>query len=109
MTARHRSTATAGGPADQPEDDEEGSMIIWGWRALTKTVSRGNFFCPDCGQQQAYSRRLVRRFFTLYFIPLFPTKTLGEYIECDVCKNAYKDKVLEYNPLGKPERMADVA
>jgi hypothetical protein len=108
MTARYQ-TETAGRPAVRPEDDKEGGMIIWGWRALTKTVARGNFFCPDCVREQAYSRRRVRQFFTLYFIPIFPMKTLGEYIECDVCKNAYKDKVLEYNPLGKPERTADAA
>jgi len=54
-------------------------MIIWGRRALTSTVFRGTSYCPECSQQRAYSRRRMRRFFTLYFIPLFPTKTLGEY------------------------------
>jgi len=84
-------------------------MIIWGWRTLTSTVFRGSFFCPECAQQRAYSRRRMRRFFTLYFIPLFPTKTLGEYIECDACKSAYKDKILDNQTAHAPERAADVA
>jgi len=84
-------------------------MIIWGWRTLTSTVFRGTFFCPDCAQQRPYSRRRMRRFFTLYFIPLFPTKTLGEYIECDACTSTYKETVLEYQPSREAVRTADVA
>jgi zinc-ribbon family len=73
-------------------------MIIWGSRSVTSTVNRGRFFCPSCRQQQAYSHRRMKRFFTLYFIPLIPMNTLGEYIECDACKDTYKEAVLSYDP-----------
>jgi uncharacterized tellurite resistance protein B-like protein len=70
-------------------------MIFFGTRGLTLTGSSGNFLCPNCGKDQHYKRRRVRRFFTLYFVPIIPLDLLGEYIECTVCKNTYNDKVLE--------------
>ena len=38
----------------------------------------------------------VARYFTLFFIPLFRLKTLGEYIECQACRTAFDLKVLDY-------------
>lgn len=61
-------------------------MIIWGWRSVTSTASRGEFYCPQCQGYMAYAEKSVRRFFTLYFIPLIPLNSLGEYIECESCK-----------------------
>src|SRR5262245_38670515 len=98
-----RRPATAGSSA------RGGAMIIWGWRRLTSTVFRGTFYCPECSPQRAYSRRRMRPFCTLYYIPLFPTTTLGKYIECDACKSAYKDKILDYQQAATPDRATDVA
>jgi uncharacterized tellurite resistance protein B-like protein len=70
-------------------------MIFFGTRGLTLTGDSGDFFCPNCGSERPYKRRKVRRFFTLYFVPLIPLDLLGEYIECLTCKNTYNDKVLE--------------
>jgi uncharacterized tellurite resistance protein B-like protein len=72
-----------------------GIMIFYGTRGITLTGNSGNFICPNCVGEQPYSRRKVRRFFTLYFIPLIPLDLVGEYIECKSCKNTYNDKVLE--------------
>ncbi len=33
--------------------------------------------------------------FTLYFIPLFETKNLGEFVKCQVCKSGFDPKILE--------------
>jgi len=79
-------------------------VIIWGSRAVTSTLTEGTFFCPHCRSQQTYRKQRVRRFFTLYFIPLFPMATLGEYVECGVCKNTYKDAVLDYDPEAERRR-----
>ena len=73
-------------------------MIIFGSRGITTTPDRGEFHCPSCGAQQQYARRRVRRFFTLYFIPVIPLDMLGEYIECGNCKGTYKAEVLDYRP-----------
>ena len=70
-------------------------MIIFGTRGLTMTGNSGNFLCPTCRKEQPYKQRKVRRFATLYWIPLIPLDLLGEYIECQTCQNTYNDKVLE--------------
>lgn len=58
---------------------------------------KGNFDCPDCGQAP-YAHKRVRRFFTLYFIPVIPLDVLGEYVECSSCKGTYKPDVLSFDP-----------
>ena len=53
------------------------------------------FFCPQCGPGSTFKWRRIRRFFTLYFIPLIPLDKLGEYIECQGCNGTYDIQVLE--------------
>jgi hypothetical protein len=82
------------------------AMIIWGSRALTSTQATGSFACPECKVQIGYEKKQMRRFFTLYFIPLFPTETLGQWIECTRCHTNYKEAVLQYRlPPTPTERM----
>lgn len=73
-------------------------MIIFGTRGITTTPDRGDFHCPSCNCVQHYELKRVQRFFTLFFIPLIPLDKLGEYAECDGCKNTYKPDVLSYDP-----------
>ncbi|GAA4242816.1 hypothetical protein GCM10022254_77280 [Actinomadura meridiana] len=71
-------------------------MIIFGWRVVFFTLTRGIFHCPDCGVDRDYRRRQGRNFFTLFFIPVIPlTKRGGEIIECDVCHGRWLPGVLE--------------
>lgn len=73
-------------------------MIIFGSRGVTMTQRTGQFHCPSCQSEREYSLKHVRRFFTLYFIPLIPLDKLGEYVECLSCKDTYKPNVLNYRP-----------
>lgn len=73
-------------------------LIIFGTRGVTYSAAQGQFHCPECGVQRPYQHKRVRRFFTLYFIPLIPLDLLGEYIECGSCEGTYKESVLSYNP-----------
>lgn len=73
-------------------------MIIFGWRNVTMTGDKGSFHCPECGAGTRYEQKKVRRFFMLYFIPLIPLQSIGEYVECSGCKNTYKPEVLGYDP-----------
>jgi len=73
-------------------------MIIFGTRGITTTPQRGDFHCPSCASMQNYALKRVRRFFTLYFIPVIPLDKLGEYVECLSCKDTYKPGVLEHDP-----------
>ena len=73
-------------------------FIIFGSQGVTSTRERGQFHCPGCDERRSYAHKRVRRFFTLYFIPLIPLDLLGEYIECNSCKGTYDLVVLEYDP-----------
>jgi hypothetical protein len=69
-------------------------MIIWGSKAKESEIAAGTFFCPNCMADSAYSHMRVSRYFTLYFIPLFSTSTLGEYVRCRSCNVELSDVVL---------------
>jgi tellurite resistance protein len=73
-------------------------LIIFGTRGVTYSAAQGQFHCPECGAQRPYQHKRVRRFFTLYFIPLIPLDLLGEYIECGTCQGTYKESVLSFDP-----------
>jgi hypothetical protein len=81
-------------------------LIIYGTRGVRYKYKQGQFFCPACHAQQAYVHRRVRRFFTLYFIPLIPLTLAGEYIECQRCTGTFKLEVLQLplppGPAGPP-------
>lgn len=69
-------------------------LIIYGTRGVTSTVASGDFHCPGCDQRRPYVHKRVRRFFTLYWIPLIPLDVLGEYVECQHCTDTYRPRVL---------------
>jgi hypothetical protein len=70
-------------------------ILIWGFRARTKTVSTGEFFCSQCGADRSYVLQQIRRWFTLFFVPLFPVgKVLGEQVRCATCGTCFRPEVL---------------
>ena len=73
-------------------------MIIWGSKGRTKTIGKGQFMCPRCQVLRSYKHKKIGKYFTLYFIPLFQTKNLAEYIECDFCLTPFETSVLDYDP-----------
>jgi hypothetical protein len=75
---------------------KEKDMIIWGSKGKSKTIDTGTFYCPNCKSHQLFKHERVSRYFTLYFIPLFETKKLGEYIECQTCLKTFKPEVLQF-------------
>ena len=71
-------------------------MIIFGARGVTYTQAKGTFYCPGCDREGVeYKHQRSRRFVTLYYVPLIPLKSLGEYIECQVCQSTYQLGVLK--------------
>ena len=81
-------------------------LIIFGTRGVTMSVATGKFNCPGCDQTRTYVHNRVRRFFTLYFIPLIPLDVIGEYVECQHCTDTYNPSVLDFDPV-KSERSMD--
>jgi tellurite resistance protein len=78
-------------------------LIIFGTRGVTSELARGDFNCPSCNTRRPYVHKRVRRFFTLYFIPLIPLDTVGEYVECQHCHGTYKPGVLTYDPAASED------
>jgi hypothetical protein len=60
-------------------------IFIWGSKAEERKVAMGTFFCPNCLRSTPFSQRRVSRYFTFFFIPLFPMETLTEYVRCKRC------------------------
>jgi hypothetical protein len=69
-------------------------FILFGWRGVTLSAGKGEFFCPTCRVRRPYVHKKVRRFFTLFFIPIIPLDSLGEYVECAACHGSFKPEVL---------------
>jgi zinc ribbon protein len=69
-------------------------MIIYGHHQRKTDVATGEFDCPQCQTQRTFKHKRVDRYFTLFFIPLFPIGRLGEYVECQTCLRTYRTDVL---------------
>lgn len=70
-------------------------MILIGTMNLTRTVERGNFYCPTCATGQTYRLRARRPWLTLYFIPTVPVGGAEMFVECDQCRQSWDSTVLE--------------
>ena len=72
-------------------------MIIFGTTGIKTTIKEGQFHCPQCHSQKNYRHRKINKFFTLYFIPIIPLGSAGEFVECRSCKGTFVPRVLEYS------------
>jgi hypothetical protein len=80
-------------------------MIIWGSTGREIEIAAGQFHCPQCQAERSYKHLRLARYFTLYFIPLFETQNLGEYVKCQGCQQTFKKEVLSYKPPSEVERI----
>lgn len=70
-------------------------FIVYGTKGVTTELGWGEFACPNCGwARRTFARKAVRRHFTLFFIPLFPTGRAIEFIECQSCGGQFDPGVL---------------
>lgn len=69
-------------------------MIIFGYstrltKARTEDILKNA--CPSCqGNLELHD---LKRWFTLYFIPIFPFSTIETCYKCDKCKQTYKQEI----------------
>lgn len=70
-------------------------MIIWGSKGRETTINVGTFYCPGCRSEATFKHVRMDKYFTLYFIPLFRTSSLGEYVMCAGCRGTYKPEILQ--------------
>jgi hypothetical protein len=70
-------------------------VIVFGFRGRVATLGTGRFYCPRCRGDRSYTRKGVRRWFTLFFVPVFPiSATTGTRVCCDTCGGAFSEEVL---------------
>jgi hypothetical protein len=70
-------------------------LIIFGTRIRARAIASGEFFCQHCGADRNYVLQQLRRWFTLFFLPVLPMgKVLGEQVKCTTCGTAYRPEVL---------------
>ena len=81
-------------------------MLIWGTRGRQMKIGEGSFNCPQCQMERAHTHKRSSLYFTLFFIPIFPIRNLGEYVECDGCAQAFDVRVLEYVPPTEAESLS---
>jgi hypothetical protein len=92
-------------------------LLIFGTKARAKAIGTGQFFCTRCGADRSYVLQQIRRWFTLFFVPLLPIgKVLREQVRCSTCGTAFSPDVLnmptsaEFSEnLGGATRMAAMA
>jgi len=69
-------------------------MIIFGYKTKLTKVEAEEVLknaCPDCkGNLELHD---LKRWFTLYFIPIFPFSTVESYYKCDSCEQTYKQEI----------------
>jgi len=73
-------------------------FIIYGTRGNFSDLSRGEFDCPHCRNHTSYRLREVKRYFTLFFLPIFPTGSGLRFVECDSCGSQFNEAVLKSSP-----------
>ena len=74
-------------------------MIIYGFQSRESTTRTGQFVCPRCQSVQPYHLIMVRRWFSLFFIPVLPLSRLGQYVQCTRCAGTFSDEILsDYSP-----------
>jgi hypothetical protein len=83
-------------------------FILFGTRGITLTQQSGTFQCPQCGPQAPFSQKGIRRFFTLFFVPVIPLNQVAAYVECHRCRGQFDVNVLQWNqnPTAAPMGMA---
>lgn len=72
-------------------------MIIWGSKAKKSAIQSGTFFCPSCRDDCGYTAYKWQKYFTLYFIPLFPTEELSAHVECARCRGEFRPGILKHS------------
>jgi hypothetical protein len=58
-------------------------------------VGGGEFPCPCCKFQRPYSEIESKRWFALYFIPIFPVSYQGRHVQCHACGQSFGQEVIQ--------------
>lgn len=64
-------------------------MIIYGVKTISGIVKSGRFDCPNCRRTESYKLKNYKKYFHVFFIPLFKIEELGDELNCFFCNTVY--------------------
>ncbi|MEO5901666.1 MAG: zinc ribbon domain-containing protein [Ilumatobacteraceae bacterium] len=73
-------------------------IFIFGFRGRwsKRQHETGEFFCPRCGGDRSWVATVLRRWFTLFFIPIFPVgKVVADEVQCTTCQTRFDREALQ--------------
>ena len=70
---------------------QRGFIIFFGWRGVKGSDGSTpvETICPLCREKAVLRGRVIRRWFTLFFVPVFPVQSVAQgfrFTQCSACK-----------------------
>lgn len=67
---------------------------MFGTTEVPLTKREGVFRCPGCRTLRKYQWRGIRRFLTVYFVPVLPLMEVSEHVRCMICHERFSPRIL---------------
>ena len=66
-------------------------FIIWGTKVFRKVIGKSSYVneCQHCHNEVTYEISSVWRWFTIFWIPLFPISRKKYFLACPICGYGY--------------------
>ena len=78
-------------------------ILIWGTKGRVNTLKQGYFLCPLCNITCACELQEMRRWFTFFWLPIFPFGKRISYLECQECSTAFNPEYFRMTDEKKQE------
>jgi len=63
--------------------------MLWNVKAKKVIKDKGQFVCPQCGEQALYTRINISYYRFLLFFALYPVQEAVDYVECGACQKHF--------------------
>jgi len=65
-----------------------------GHETIPRSIEGGLFVCPVERSNRAYWHYHIRTWHTLFGVPVFPGKVVGDYVECFSCRGTFDPRIV---------------
>lgn len=72
--------------------------MLFGKRHRSKLLNCGKFYCPECRCTAEYTLKQKQLVYSIVWLPVFPLGDVGRYVECTICRNSFRENVLDSTP-----------
>jgi len=93
----------------EPTRQEWLVIIVAGFKARSRAVATGTFVCPSEGGDRTYEHKEAKKWFTFFWVPIFATSELGDFIECTSCQSTFYPSVLDARTASDIEDITTIA